>query len=166
MVNIHKMLISIFQFLRTVDDEELEQFMYKCSYCNMVQLEVFLAPTGALGITMSVCLELSLFISLSVLIREFAHQHVCSSECVLIRECAHQRVCSSESMFIKEHVHQRASLSESILTREHAHHRACLEHAHLRACSSEGVLIGSEIMRNKSCSRSLSILCLVKENNT
>jgi len=25
---------------RTVDDEELEQFMYQCSYCNMVQLEV------------------------------------------------------------------------------------------------------------------------------
>ncbi len=34
------MLIYIFQFIRTVDDEELEQFMYQCSYCNMVQLEV------------------------------------------------------------------------------------------------------------------------------
>ena len=36
------MLIYIFQFIRTVDDEELEQFMYQCSYCNMVQLEVIL----------------------------------------------------------------------------------------------------------------------------
>ena len=44
------MLIYIFQFIRTVDDEELEQFMYQCSYCNMVQLEVLLQKTRKLDL--------------------------------------------------------------------------------------------------------------------
>ena len=39
------MTIYMYQFIRTVDDEELEQFMYQCSYCNMVQLEVLLQST-------------------------------------------------------------------------------------------------------------------------
>ena len=40
--------------------------------------------------------------------------NVKTTESMLIRECAHQRVCSSESMLIRELAHQRACLTESL----------------------------------------------------
>ena len=54
-----------------------------------------------------------------MLIKEFAHQLVCSSESVLIRDHAHQRAFPSESMFIRDLAHQRACSSESVLIRDH-----------------------------------------------